>query len=47
MLGKFLIGSNNYNLDLPESDKDYKIINFLTSTKSYSQAIMTMHILTI
>lgn len=26
MLGKFLIGSNNYNLDLPESDKDYKII---------------------
>ena len=26
MLGKFLIGSNNYNLDLSESDKDYKII---------------------
>ena len=24
LLGKFLVGSNNYNLDLPESDKDYK-----------------------
>ena len=24
LLGKFLVGSNNYNLDLPDSDKDYK-----------------------
>ena len=24
LLGNFLIGSNNYNLDLPDSDKDYK-----------------------
>ena len=24
LLGNFLVGSNNYNLDLPESDKDYK-----------------------
>lgn len=24
LLGNFLVGSNNYNLDLPDSDKDYK-----------------------
>ena len=28
LLGKFLVGSNNYNLDLPESDKGVIIPNF-------------------
>lgn len=35
LLGKFLVGSNNYNLDLPESDKDYKGIVMPNFTDLY------------
>lgn len=35
LLGKFLIGSNNYNLDLPDSDKDYKGIIMPNFTDLY------------
>ena len=35
LLGKFLIGSNNYNLDLPDSDKDYKEIAMPNFTDLY------------
>ena len=35
LLGSFLIGSNNYNLDLPDSDKDYKEIVMPNFTDLY------------
>ena len=35
LLGRFLIGSNNYNLDLPDSDKDYKEIVMPNFTDLY------------
>lgn len=35
LLGKFLVGSNNYNLDLPDSDKDYKKVIMPNFTDLY------------
>ena len=35
LLGKFLVGSNNYNLDLPDSDKDYKEVVMPNFTDLY------------
>lgn len=35
LLGKFLVGSNNYNLDLPDSDKDYKRVVMPNFTDLY------------
>ena len=35
LLGRFLIGSNNYSLDLPDSDKDYKEVVMPNFTDLY------------